>query len=53
MDKLIADFLDLCKKMSLNNMGQCIGITQMEEALVPHEYGMEATSHNDPISYCK
>jgi hypothetical protein len=53
MDKLIANFLDLCKKKLLNKMGQCIEITRMEEALVPYEYGMEVTSHNDLISYGK
>jgi hypothetical protein len=30
-----------------------VGIIKMEGALVPHEYGMEVTSHKDPISYCK
>jgi len=53
MDKLIVDFLDLGKKMLLNKMGQCVGITWMEKVLVPHEYGLEVTRHNDPISYGK
>jgi hypothetical protein len=30
-----------------------IGITHMEEALVPCEHGMEVIGHHDPISYGK
>jgi hypothetical protein len=30
-----------------------VGITQMEEMLVPCEYGMEVTNHHSPISYGK
>jgi hypothetical protein len=30
-----------------------VGTIKMEEALVPHEFGMEVTSHKDLISYGK
>jgi hypothetical protein len=50
VDKLIVDFPNLCEKMLSNKTSQGIGITKMEEALVPCEYGMEVISHNDPIS---
>ncbi len=50
MDKLTIDVHDLCKKMLSNNTSVGVGITRMEEALVPHEYGMEVTCHMDPIS---
>jgi len=36
-----------------NKIGQGVGITHMEKALVPQEYGMEVTSHMHPISYGK
>jgi hypothetical protein len=50
VDKLTIDVHDLCKKMLSNNTSVGVGITRMEEALVPHEYGMEVTCHMDPIS---
>ncbi len=46
MDKLIIDFFDLLKKMLLN-----VGMTWMEEVFIPWEYGLELTSHMNPISY--
>ncbi len=52
MNKLTVDFPSLCEIM-LSNKGQGVGITRMEEALVPCEYGMEVIGHMDPISYGK
>jgi hypothetical protein len=34
-------------------MGQNAGITRMEKAVIPWKYGMEVTSHMDPILYGK
>jgi hypothetical protein len=34
-------------------MGCAVGITWMEKALVPQEYGMEVTKQRDPISFGK
>jgi len=51
MDKLIINFHDLCKKMLSNKNNQGVGITRMEEAFVPCEYGMEVTCHMDLNSY--
>jgi len=54
MDKLIFDFLDLKDKILPNKIVRNVGITWMEETLVPQEYLMEVTSVNqDLISYCK
>jgi hypothetical protein len=53
VDKLTTDFLDLCEKMLSNKTWQGVGITRMEEPLVPCEYGMEVIGHMDPISYGK
>jgi hypothetical protein len=39
--------------MLSNKTNQGVGITRMEEALVPREYGMEVIGHMDPISYGK
>jgi len=39
--------------MLSNKIGQGVGITKMEKALVRCEYGMEVTSHMDLISYGK
>jgi len=33
----------------LNKIGQGVGITCMEEALVPQKYGMEVIGHKNPI----
>jgi hypothetical protein len=41
------------KKNIVKQMGRGVQITQMEEALVLWEYGMEVTSHKDFISYGK
>jgi len=53
IDKLTFNFHDLCKKVLLNKTGQGVGITHMEEALIPQEYGMDVTCHMDPILYGK
>jgi hypothetical protein len=53
VDKLIFYFLDLCEKVLSNKTCQGVGITHMEEALVPREYGMEIIGHKDLISYGK
>jgi hypothetical protein len=53
VDKMTIDFLDLCEKLLLNKTSQGVGITRMEEALVPCKYGMEVIGHMDPISYGK
>jgi hypothetical protein len=53
IDKLIFNFHDLCKKVLLNKMDLGVGITRMEEALIPWEYVMEVIGHMDPISYGK
>jgi hypothetical protein len=45
MNTFTFDFLDLKNKVLFNKTSCCIGITQMEEGLVPWEYGMEITSH--------
>jgi hypothetical protein len=50
VDKLNINVHDLCKKMLSNKTSLGVGITIMEEALVPREYGMEVTSHMDPIT---
>jgi hypothetical protein len=39
--------------MLSNKMGQGVGITKMEEALIPCEYGMKVICHMDLISYGK
>jgi hypothetical protein len=36
-----------------NKIVQGVDITHMEEELFPCKYGMEVTSHHDPISYGK
>jgi hypothetical protein len=53
MNKIIVDFPSLCEKMLWNKTSRGVGITRMEEALVPCEYGMEVISCMDPISYGK
>jgi hypothetical protein len=53
VNTLTFDFLDLCKKILLNKIGQGVGITCMEEAFVPQKYGMEVIGHKDPIQYGK
>jgi hypothetical protein len=53
IDELTFNFHDLCKKVLLNKTGQGVGITHMEEALIPQEYGMDVTCHMDPILYGK
>ncbi len=45
MNTFTFDFLDLKNKVLFNKTSYCIGITQMEEGLVPREYRMEITSH--------
>jgi hypothetical protein len=37
VNKLTSNFLDLCKKTLPNKIGQGVGITCMEEALVPQK----------------
>jgi len=51
VDKLIVNFLDLHQKILFNKMGQSVGSTQMEEAVVLRKYGMEVIAHMNPISY--
>jgi len=49
MNTLTSNFLDLCKKKLSNKIGQGVGITCMEEALVPQKHGMEVIGHNNLI----
>jgi hypothetical protein len=51
MNKFTNDFPNLTNKVLSNKTSRGVGITQIEEALVPCEYEMEVTSHHDPISY--
>jgi hypothetical protein len=51
MDKFINDFPNLTNKVLSNTTSWGVRITGMEEAFVPHEYGMEVIGHQDPISY--
>jgi hypothetical protein len=51
MDKFTNDFPNLTNKVLSNKTSQSVGIIQMEEILVPHEYRMEVISHQDSISY--
>jgi hypothetical protein len=53
IDTLTSNFLSLKYKILLNKIGRGIGITHMDEALMPHEQGMEVMGHHDPISYGK
>jgi hypothetical protein len=50
---LTIDFSDLREKNVVKQNRPGVGITKMEKALVPYEYGMEVTSHMYPISYGK
>jgi hypothetical protein len=49
VNTLTSNFLDLCEKILLNKIDQDVGITCMEEALVPQKYGMEVIGHKNPI----
>jgi len=51
MDKFTNDFPNLTNKVLSNKTSWGVGITQMDEALVPCEHEMEVTGHQDPISY--
>ncbi len=51
MDKFSNDFSNLTNKVLSNKTKQGVGITRMEETLLPCEYKMEVTCHQDPISY--
>jgi hypothetical protein len=53
VDWLTFDFPSLKEKILTTETRRGVGITQMEETLFPHEYGMEVTSHRDVISYGK
>jgi hypothetical protein len=53
IDTLTSNFLSLKDKVLSNKTGRGIGVTRMEEALVPHEHDMEVISHHDPIAYGK
>jgi hypothetical protein len=53
VDWLTFDFPSLKENIPTNKTGRGVGIFQMEEALVPHEYGMEMMNHQDLISYGK
>jgi hypothetical protein len=53
MNTFIFYFFDLKNKILFNKTSYCIGITQIEEALVPRKYRMEITSHWNFISYNK
>lgn len=46
-------FPKLKNKVMSNKTSQGVGITYIVEALVPREYGMEITKHQNPISYGK
>ncbi len=46
-------FLDLKDKVLFNKTSRGVGVTHMEEALVPWKYGMKMTSHRDSIFYGK
>lgn len=53
IDELTINFPYLHPKKLFNKIGQGVKITWMEKALVFREYGMEITTHMDPISYGK
>jgi hypothetical protein len=53
VDKFTVDFSDLINKVLSNKISRGVGITQIEESLVPWEYGMEIMRHRNPISYGK
>jgi hypothetical protein len=53
VDKFTIDFSDLINKFLSNKISCGIGITQIEESIVPWEYGMEIMRHWNPISYGK
>ncbi len=46
-------FFRFKRKVLSNKMGHNVGITSMEEVLVPWEYRIEVMGHMDPISYGK
>jgi hypothetical protein len=45
VDKLTTNFLELKEKGLSNKTSGGVGIIQMEEAMVPWEYGMEEMGH--------
>jgi hypothetical protein len=51
LDKFTNEFPNLTNKVFSNKISQYVGIIRMEDALVPHQYGMEVIGHQDPISY--
>ncbi len=46
-------FSKLKNKVMSNKTSKGVGITYIVETLVPREYGMEVTKHQNPISYRK
>ncbi len=53
MNTLTFDFSSLKNKVLSNKIERGIGITHMEEALVPCEHGMDVIGHRYPIFYGK
>jgi hypothetical protein len=53
VNHLTFDLPVLKEKVLSNQIAQGVDITRVEVAFIPHKYGMEVTSHLDPISYGK
>lgn len=45
VDKFTVDFSDFINKILSNKISWGVGITQIEDSLVPWEYGMEIMRH--------
>jgi hypothetical protein len=48
VDHLISNFPALKEKVLFNQIEQGVNITFVEEAFIPHKYGMEVTGQCDP-----
>jgi hypothetical protein len=53
VNHLTFDLAVFKEKVMSNQIAQGVDISRVEEAFILHKYGMEATSHLDPISYGK